>query len=322
MLQPFLGGVGLALPVYTLMFLNGNVLGISGFAHRAVRGNLEATIAVIGLLVGGGVSGMLDGVQPQLCVGLPLVLLSGLMVGAGSKAANGCTSGHMISGISKLSKRSFVATSIFFVVGAPVARLLHSLTLTPVPPSQNQPPSLLLDTDAKMLLVSQVPPLLLAVLLWYFAILPRNVGQSLASQFSRLLLFLSTSIEFALALRLSGMVDCEKVLRFLLLPNHPAFDPSLIFLALGALPLSLCLHQFYLNRGKSAACGNSGPPGVVDARLICGAVLFGGGWGICGICPGPAIVNLGRALVTGAEVSGILTWLFGFVLGGVAVSYT
>lgn len=85
-LQSFLGGLGLAVPVYSLLLLNGNVFGISGFLHRAVRGGKEAIMAVAGLVSGGVLVGIIEGGSVNaFTMSLPQVLLSGVLVGLGSK---------------------------------------------------------------------------------------------------------------------------------------------------------------------------------------------------------------------------------------------
>lgn len=87
-LQSFLGGLGLTLPVHALMLLNGNVFGISGFLHRAVRGGKEAIVAVAGLVLGGVFVGIIEGNGPKpLSLRLSQVLLSGFLVGLGSKVS-------------------------------------------------------------------------------------------------------------------------------------------------------------------------------------------------------------------------------------------
>jgi uncharacterized membrane protein YedE/YeeE len=60
-------------------------------------------------------------------VPLWLVAISGVLVGVGTRASNGCTSGHGLCGTSRLSKRSIVATTTFFAVGVATATLVGSL---------------------------------------------------------------------------------------------------------------------------------------------------------------------------------------------------
>jgi len=52
---------------------------------------------------------------------------------------------------------------------------------------------------------------------------------------------------------------------------------------------------------------------------LAGAALFGVGWGIEGICPGPGLINLGRTLATGADIKPLATWLTAVVIGGFLV---
>lgn len=102
----------------------------------------------------------------------------------------------------------------------------------------------------------------------------------------RLLAFLSTGVEFALALRLSNLSEPAPVLSFLLLPFSKAFDPSLAFLAAGALPVSTILYQVYRGPEKPRLGGSWTIPkaGKIDAKLLVGAAVFGIGWGMAGIC--------------------------------------
>jgi uncharacterized membrane protein YedE/YeeE len=66
------------------------------------------------------------------------------------------------------------------------------------------------------------------------------------------------------------------VLAFLLTPAHTAFDASLIYLAIGAIPLASVLYRVGSVRVQRT--------GKIDVRLLAGAALFGFGWGIAGIC--------------------------------------
>lgn len=98
---------------------------------------------------------------------------------------------------------------------------------------------------------------------------------------------------FGLGLCLSGMTNPAKVLGFLDLAG--AWDPSLAFVMAGAVVVALIAFGV----ASSRAASFSGRPfqiptsKAIDARLIGGSLLFGAGWGLAGLCPGPAIVNLG-----------------------------
>jgi uncharacterized membrane protein YedE/YeeE len=98
---------------------------------------------------------------------------------------------------------------------------------------------------------------------------------------------------FGLGLCLSGMTNPPKVLGFLDLAG--AWDPSLAFVMGGAVAVAFFPYRIALARGKSL----SGEPlllpasKAIDGRLIGGSLLFGVGWGLVGLCPGPAISDIG-----------------------------
>lgn len=98
---------------------------------------------------------------------------------------------------------------------------------------------------------------------------------------------------FGLGLLLAGMADPAKVLAFLDLAG--AWDPSLALVMVGAILSALPF--FGLARGKAHGLlgGAMQLPARrdPDRRLVLGSLVFGVGWGIAGICPGPALVGLG-----------------------------
>ena len=98
---------------------------------------------------------------------------------------------------------------------------------------------------------------------------------------------------FSLGLCISGLVAPRKVLAFLELLG--AWDPSLIFTMGGGLVVAAVAYFTTRNRAASLLGEPMQVPSntVIDARLIGGSLLFGAGWGLVGVCPGPAIVNLG-----------------------------
>lgn len=85
-LQSFVGGIGLALPVFALLRLNGCVFGISGFLHRAIHGSLESIASVAGLVFGGVLVGLIDGTGASSVVSNARhIAVAGLLVGIGTK---------------------------------------------------------------------------------------------------------------------------------------------------------------------------------------------------------------------------------------------
>ena len=96
---------------------------------------------------------------------------------------------------------------------------------------------------------------------------------------------------FGIGLYISGMTDTQKVQGFLDVTG--AWDPTLMFVMGGALvPMAIA---WRLIPGRSPRNGGSFPPppgGGPDRQLITGAVLFGMGWGLAGLCPGPAMASL------------------------------
>jgi uncharacterized membrane protein YedE/YeeE len=98
---------------------------------------------------------------------------------------------------------------------------------------------------------------------------------------------------FGLGLCLSGMTDPTKVLGFLDLAG--AWDPSLALVMGGAVAVAFVAFRTALRRGSSFSGGPLHLPitQAIDARLIAGSLVFGVGWGLVGLCPGPAIVDIG-----------------------------
>lgn len=104
---------------------------------------------------------------------------------------------------------------------------------------------------------------------------------------------------FGVGLLISGMANPEKVLGFLDL-SRP-WDPSLAFVMIGAIAVGIV--GFALVKGKKRAfCGVPillPANYTIDRTLVVGAILFGLGWGLAGICPGPALVLLGAGVGKG-----------------------
>ncbi|GLT19823.1 transporter [Vibrio zhanjiangensis] len=99
---------------------------------------------------------------------------------------------------------------------------------------------------------------------------------------------------FGLGMTLSGMIDPDKVIGFLNITGQ--WDPSLAFVLGGALAVYTPAYHLWLKHKTHAWSGATycfTPNKTIDTRLIVGAGIFGVGWGLVGICPGPAVASLG-----------------------------
>ena len=125
---------------------------------------------------------------------------------------------------------------------------------------------------------------------------------------AQLLLALLAGILFATGLIVSQMVNPAKVLNFLDLTGR--WDPTLLIVLGGALLVSVPGFALVERRAKPLFAARFYLPtkSEIDAKLIVGAALFGVGWGISGLCPGPALTALasGLAPVAGFVVTMIL----------------
>lgn len=121
-LDSFLGGTLIGLSSLLLLLLNGRIAGISGIvaslfgrADRQLLVNLSFTA---GLVLGPLSYRAAFGEWPLVRVptSWPLLIAAGLLVGFGTRLGSGCTSGHGVSGMARLSRRSIVAVAVFMVV--------------------------------------------------------------------------------------------------------------------------------------------------------------------------------------------------------------
>jgi len=121
----FAGGVLIGLAAALFLLLAGRIAGISGLTAIATRiGSggtpwAQAAAFVIGLPLGAWVVASAVR-QPDIAVtsSIPLLIAAGLLVGFGTRLANGCTSGHGVCGVARLSPRSLIATATFMGCGA------------------------------------------------------------------------------------------------------------------------------------------------------------------------------------------------------------
>ncbi|SDW64636.1 YeeE/YedE family protein [Marinobacter mobilis] len=116
------GGVLIGLAATLLLLINGRVAGISGILGtllRPSRGDIAWRVAFLAGLIGAPAVWIIAAELPAIRIdaGYPALVLAGLIVGIGTRYGSGCTSGHGVCGISRLSPRSLVATLSFMAGG-------------------------------------------------------------------------------------------------------------------------------------------------------------------------------------------------------------
>jgi uncharacterized protein len=112
--------IGLAAAMFAL--LNGRIAGISGVLGgllKPVRGDVAWRVAFIAGLIGApAVYTLFGGLPaPEIDASQGALMVAGLLVGVGTRYGSGCTSGHGVCGLSRLSPRSLVATASFMAAG-------------------------------------------------------------------------------------------------------------------------------------------------------------------------------------------------------------
>jgi uncharacterized membrane protein YedE/YeeE len=125
-----LGGVLIGLAAVLLMRLNGRIAGASGILNGAIARTTDGRAWRWAFLLGAVAAGALFHVatgEPHTARSgfpLPVLIMAGFLVGFGTRVGSGCTSGHGVCGVARLSVRSIVATLVFLFAGIGVASLL------------------------------------------------------------------------------------------------------------------------------------------------------------------------------------------------------
>ncbi|MBU2408317.1 MAG: YeeE/YedE family protein [Gammaproteobacteria bacterium] len=126
------GGLLIGTAAGLLLLLSGRVAGVSGMAASATgmardgAPRPQAVGFILGLPLGAALFALLVR-SPEVVVtsSLPLLIAAGLLVGFGTRLGNGCTSGHGVCGIARLSPRSLAATGIFMTSAAATVFILR-----------------------------------------------------------------------------------------------------------------------------------------------------------------------------------------------------
>ena len=127
-----IGGLFIGLSVVLFFILNGRMIGVSGMASNFLiskENRTENLFFLVGLILGPSIYTLFLGQEIQITISNSLFLLigGGALVGFGTRLSKGCTSGHGISGISRFSLRSILATMTFMIVGILTVLITNNL---------------------------------------------------------------------------------------------------------------------------------------------------------------------------------------------------
>jgi len=122
-LSATIGGLLIGFAAVILMSFNGRIAGISGIFSGAVFGKpgdkIWRWLFILGLITGPVIYSTLSGIQPkfEITSNWVLIVVGGLLVGFGTRLGSGCTSGHGVCGIARLSVRSIFSVVVFIAAG-------------------------------------------------------------------------------------------------------------------------------------------------------------------------------------------------------------
>lgn len=130
-LTAFIGGTLLGVSAVGYLWVNGRIAGISGLISQVLSPKTLLSTPALSFLLGLMIVPFAYGAftQPQIQIESSpfIMILAGLLVGFGTRLGSGCTSGHGICGISRLSKRSLIATATFMLAGAVTVFVMRNI---------------------------------------------------------------------------------------------------------------------------------------------------------------------------------------------------
>lgn len=300
-----LGGMMIGASAAMAYLIDGKITGISGIMGPFLRGvatceplkggQLWKFFFLVGLVGGGMICLGLNwdfSFPPAPPMSFMRYLLAGISVGIGTRVGKGCTSGHGICGLPRFSLRSWISVPTFMgMAAATIAITRHALKIdgtgySPRVAELQWPPQWQFPLGA----------FLSALLLIALSVL-------LPDRFKKFVSPLSSGLIFAMGLGASGMTNPMKVMNFLDFGGY--WDPSLAFVMGCGICISGPAFIMAEQLGKVTTplcegCKFENPPKKGNyLPLVLGASCFGLGWGLIGLCPGPALVAIVPKIVTG-----------------------
>ena len=216
--------------------------------------------------------------------------ISGFLVGFGTKMANGCTSGHGVCGLPRLSKRSFAAVSTFLVFGFGLGTLRYYVTFLEndfILDKKRKDEIIIPDNITKIIsIIFFCLSIIVFILVMIFKVIKDKTYE-----FKEILISFLIGALFSFGLIESGMAKRHLVILFLSIGKD--WDATLICVLGAAVGLNLITFNLILKKMEKPIFHSKfqlPDKTEIDAKLLIGATIFGIGWGWGGICPGPGVL--------------------------------
>lgn len=314
--QAVLGGALIGIAEGAYMLAVNKVAGNSGALKTCVLPGSGGQVDIanifftIGLLVAGAVTSTTmpwayEAYAP-LQTHWAFYVFGGFSTGVGVVLQNGCTSGHGLAGLSRFSLRSLTAVPVFMVVAAFTASIKDGFGVGPMMPLAPTPQS---HIDTALSHIAVVAALLVPLL----AASCLGCADSIYKSYTGLIV----GCTFGFGLALGGMVRPSAVTGAL---SPAKWDLTLWILFCTALAVTFVLYRVAEARGVKQSRHTNGP-GQITTNLVTGAVLFGIGWGLTGLCPGPLLVGCAAEVFGGESYTGASHLTLLSVVAGMRVGY-
>eukprot|EP00581_Thalassiosira_minuscula_P027973 CAMPEP_0183759938 /NCGR_PEP_ID=MMETSP0739-20130205/7409_1 /TAXON_ID=385413 /ORGANISM="Thalassiosira miniscula, Strain CCMP1093" /LENGTH=388 /DNA_ID=CAMNT_0025997805 /DNA_START=228 /DNA_END=1395 /DNA_ORIENTATION=+ len=242
-------------------------------------------------------------------------LLGGFLVGFGTRLGNGCTTGHGICGMARLSLRSFVGVMSFMFTGI----LFASVLPVSNPHVREMPHEYVFEKYAATTATNAIVSVAVAIVGMFalfgmtrkFSSSAVNTTENEMDEWKnsrrKIIPSIGAAIVFASGLLVSQMTIYSKIFGFLdfsLIPKG-SWDPTLVMVMGGGFLVSFLSYQWVdgysvIRNSNALKCplGQKDTVGkfsiptnkIIDSKLVLGEAVFGLGWGMAGLCPGPAMI--------------------------------
>jgi len=289
-----LGGILISLSTSFNLFAKGRLTGLSGIYYGLITLNdvIWRSAIIFGMIWTSSLIKILseknsyffDSTENNLQnLSLRGFIISGFLVGLGTKLANGCTSGHGVCGLPRLSKRSFSSVITFCIFGIATASFRYYENFF----YETEYINYAEKYDTEYFHKSFFIFISLLLCLMFLFLLTKKTFEEIKDF---IISFITGSL-FASGLIISGMNKRRKVIGFLTFNTN--WDPSLIFVLMSAFGFNYFFFKSILRKKSPLFATKFALPTLteIDFRLIFGSAIFGVGWGISGLCPGPVIVS-------------------------------